>query len=674
MSEKIKYTPKAVIGQRQMLRRAKEAELSLVAGLHGTHGNSPLSILPSPSLNNVLPQSPVPHIHDWSFSIEPEVSIDSHIIYLNDEQVMPITDSNNARVDNDLKSKLIHWATIQHQIPHNAVDNLLKILTPFHPDLPKNSRTLYKTPKNIDVTYLETGQFVYLGLLSEIKKHIKLFDFDGNAENREISLSFNIDGLPLFKSSNTQLWPILALVKDIPNAKPFPIALFCGKSKPAPLHAYLVQFVDELVILLRDGFSFENINYTVRVHSFICDAPARAFIKSTKQHGGYSACDKCTEQGEYLGRVIYQSVTAPKRTNESFRAKLDEDHHVGESPLLALPIDLIKIFPIDYMHNICLGVMRKLLNVWISGGLNVRLRSLSVNSISEKLIYCSKFIPIEFNRKPRSLTELARWKATEYRMFLLYVGPLVLKKILPRSLYENFLLFHSAITILCSKKHINEIGIDVAQELLLMFINHSKSVYGLKFLVYNVHLLCHVGDDVRIFGPLDEYSAFPFENFLNSLKKLVRSPNKPLQQIVKRLKEMESPKVYDSVPKTCAYDHYDSGPVPEENVFECFKRLVYNKFTFYVASSREADCYCLIKNSKVFKIFNILKNGCFFLYGREFMNYQPFYEYPFNSVTIDVMEVKELSNFKLIPISEICTKCVVIPDESYTVSIPLLHN
>jgi len=39
-------------------------------------------------------------------------------------------------------------------------------------------------------------------------------------------------------------------------------------------------------------------------------------------------------------------------------------------------------------------------------------------------------------------------------------------------------------------------------------------LYGLEFAAYNVHLLTHICDDVEIYGPLDECSSFPFENYL----------------------------------------------------------------------------------------------------------------------------------------------------------------
>ena len=157
--------------------------------------------------------------------------------------------------------------------------------------------------------------------------------------------------------------------------------------------------------MLHEGFLFENKLYIVKVHSFICDAPARAYVKCTKSHGGYSSCDKCIETGEYVqNRVIYKSVLASRRTDLDFQLFTDEDHHTGVSPLTKLPIGLVTKFPIDYMHAVCLGVMKKLLNTWMSGNLKIRLPGRLVNLISERLISYRKFIPVEFNRKSRSLS------------------------------------------------------------------------------------------------------------------------------------------------------------------------------------------------------------------------------------------------------------------------------
>jgi hypothetical protein len=70
--------------------------------------------------------------------------------------------------------------------------------------------------------------------------------------------------------------------------------------------------------------------------------------------------------------------------------------------------------------------------------------------INEKLISHIPYIPQEFARKPRTLAEFERWKATEYRTFLLYTGPICLQTSLPSELYSNFLLLSVAVTILLS--------------------------------------------------------------------------------------------------------------------------------------------------------------------------------------------------------------------------------
>lgn len=178
----------------------------------------------------------------------------------------------------------------------------------------------------------------------------------------EIKLSFNIDGLPLHKSSSVQFWPILAsLVHNHGNSKPFIVGIFCGNSKPKPLTLYLEDFVSELNNLLQFGIEINNKKFSVLVHSFICDMPAKSYIKCVKSHNGYSLCDKCTCVGSYINdRVVLDNLQA-LRNDEDFMNQTNEEHHTGHSSLSTLPTGLVTRFPIDYMHSVCLGVMRKLL-------------------------------------------------------------------------------------------------------------------------------------------------------------------------------------------------------------------------------------------------------------------------------------------------------------------------
>ena len=65
------------------------------------------------------------------------------------------------------------------------------------------------------------GDYLYFGvesgLLKILSQHIEKFS------GERLCISFNIDGVLLFKSTNTQLWPILCSLEGF---EPFIVALF----------------------------------------------------------------------------------------------------------------------------------------------------------------------------------------------------------------------------------------------------------------------------------------------------------------------------------------------------------------------------------------------------------------------------------------------------------------
>lgn len=132
------------------------------------------------------------------------------------------------------------------------------------------------------------------------------------------------------------------------------------------------------------------------------------------------------------------------------------------------------------MHLVCLGVMRKLIHLWLSGPINknIRLPSNIVEEISNALTSLTNSIPFNFNRKLRALKYLKYWKATEFRLFLLYLEPLVLYKSLRKDLYNHFLILHVAITILTSPVlSLNDVNVSYAEQLLnhiiKQLLNHN---------------------------------------------------------------------------------------------------------------------------------------------------------------------------------------------------------
>lgn len=67
-------------------------------------------------------------------------------------------------------------------------------------------------------------------------------------------------------------------------------------------------------------------------------------------------------------RVIFPLFVCPLRTMESFNNQMDKDHHRGISSLLSINIDCVTQIPLDPMHLLYLGIMKKLLYYWIING------------------------------------------------------------------------------------------------------------------------------------------------------------------------------------------------------------------------------------------------------------------------------------------------------------------
>jgi len=148
------------------------------------------------------------------------------------------------------------------------------------------------------------------------------------------------------------------------------------------------------------------------------------------------------------------------------------------------------VFPLDYMHLVCLGITKKLLHLWTCGYHMSKLSRQKIAQLSNKLIAISKWVPKEFVRKPRSLDDLSRWRATEFRLFLLYVGPIAFCSEITYILMCCTVLFAYYVTIDCL--HNNK----YSRDLLIHFVKVCKQLYGEDSIIYNVHNLIHLNENV----------------------------------------------------------------------------------------------------------------------------------------------------------------------------------
>lgn len=121
------------------------------------------------------------------------------------------------------------------------------------------------------------GQYWHYGL----QKCLEDVYYDTKMSH-DISININIDGLPIFKSSKNAFWPILFNINEI-QVKPMIIGVYYGKGKPGQLNEFLSPLVEDLLKVLKEGIKIGEHKINVTLKCFICDSPARSFVKGNIQ-------------------------------------------------------------------------------------------------------------------------------------------------------------------------------------------------------------------------------------------------------------------------------------------------------------------------------------------------------------------------------------------------------
>ena len=175
------------------------------------------------------------------------------------------------QAESNLVCELASWAA-KSGCSRDAMNDLLHLLREQGLNLPADCRTLMKTPPTVEIVEKCGGTYKHFGLESGIECFL---DSHMELQFSELKLKVNVDGLPLFKSSSTQFWPILCAVN---NYKLFLVTLFCGISKPSSAKDFLSDFLFELKQLQVNGVQHRGIVLPVSLFASICDAPARSFF------------------------------------------------------------------------------------------------------------------------------------------------------------------------------------------------------------------------------------------------------------------------------------------------------------------------------------------------------------------------------------------------------------
>ncbi|XP_063634421.1 uncharacterized protein LOC134805065 [Cydia splendana] len=324
----------------------------------------------------------------------------------------------------------------------------------------------------------------------------------------------------------------------------------------------------------------------------------------------------------------------PLRTDHSFRNRLDPDHHKERSAIENLPIDLVNDFTIaDTLHLLDLGVMKKCLLGWTSGSFNFETKwsAREIQNVSRKLMQIKATTPSEVHQgRLRELDSLHFWKGTEFKNFLLYYGPVILKEHLPLEVYQHFLTLFCATTICYTDvyspyRHIS-------QKLYVDYIARFAEIYGQDVVSSNIHNVCHVVNDVMKFGSLPSLSAYPFEGMLYRIKNQLRKGDQPLAQVANRIQELSKL----NIDSTCK----QSDPALKNEILletgeKVFKTVRISKK--YSISKNNKDKWFLTTDKNLTEMeYATCVEGKIKVFGRNIKNKYNFFELPFQSSNINI--------------------------------------
>jgi len=279
--------------------------------------------------------------------------------------------STEGEEDNNLLTPTQKLAQVafKYNLSDGAIRELATIMRDLGADVPIDPRTIMRrTRKNASC-----NNFHHFGLIDGILRKLKR---GLNSITTVLQILISIDGIPLSKSSSLCFWPILARVINIYDTEPFEVSIHCGTGSPPDMEAFLKPFIEEMLRLEAEGLYFKGKRYDVELIAAICDAQGRKKCQYTKGCTGEGGCGRCIQAGRsYQGRWIFESLTSPLRTDQSFRNKTHRNHHnflPKCSPLEKLPrLDMIYGFPLDYMHLVCIFSYSLLVHL-LAGGIDLQ--------------------------------------------------------------------------------------------------------------------------------------------------------------------------------------------------------------------------------------------------------------------------------------------------------------
>lgn len=204
-----------------------------------------------------------------------------------------------------------------------------------------------------------------------------------------ITLTLSTDGAVVHKSPRDKsLWPLQLIVNEIDLKCRFQrqnilcTAFSYGKTPDMSLlMKWLITELNEINrsggLEMDIGESEQNERFFIILLGITMDSMAKPYVAKKTQHNSHEGCPYCHHYGTIPqgSTQVKYSFSANKNIRlheEAKAAMLEADEsgkrvrgYTGISPVLALdtPFDVVWQFPIDKMHSIDLGVVKKIFNL-----------------------------------------------------------------------------------------------------------------------------------------------------------------------------------------------------------------------------------------------------------------------------------------------------------------------
>jgi hypothetical protein len=604
-----------------------------------------------------------------------------------DSDLSDSCDHDDAFLRENFKSLLARWVLDNHLSEAGTASllHLLRLDTKYG-FLPKTRKTLVKTPVGkVGLTYVSPGVYFHFPVVNGLRD--ALAQTSSNLDQIDVlKLHVGIDGVKLADSSDMEFWPIVAQVANLEGTKVFPIGVYQGPKKPENVNEYLSDFVKDCVDLKNDGVIFNGKHFKVELDAIICDTPAKAYVAQVLGHAGKLSCFRCNISGFYSKthqKTYFPTKSGEIRTENDFRNRTQPGHHIGYSILEEIPpfFKLTVNIPYDFMHLILLGVLKKILLAYFYQA-KKKLPKYIQSSINKLIRRLRKYVCSDFARKPRELNYLKMFKATELRLFLLYLGPVLFNSAVKRKYpdhYREFMLLHCASVIFCGEKSSSPEFVSYAQKLYDIFVKEFPNLHSKYSVSANVHALLHVEQDVRKYGSFDKFSAFKFENEFRHMKAVLKKNGSFIQQFVKRKHEFSSLNVISksqAAPKIAGARAYNGVHLRSELKGPCYKTLQFR--TFSITTNRPNNCI-LLKSGEymlVDQISHVAAGSKLAVCGRLLQGIDDLYTLPMRSSQLNIIKASRKSKTRHIArAATIKSKCMLMPLKRGKFAVfPLLHT